>query len=148
MKYFLKSYEELTKNELYKILQLRIEIFVIEQNCPYQDADGKDKACYHLMGCDDDGNIHTYTRLVPEGVSYKGYTAIGRVITSKAVRGKGAGVALMIKSMEEIKRLWPGFSVKLSAQSHLQKFYGKFGFESVGEEYLEDGIPHIAMVAK
>ena len=145
--YTIKSFDELSTTELYEILQLRIQVFVIEQNCPYQDADGKDNQSYHLMGRDANGDLQTYTRLVPAGVSYEGYTSIGRVVTSEAVRGQKAGVKLMEVSMEEIIKLWPGLPVKISAQSHLQRFYRKFGFESIGEEYLEDDIPHIAMVS-
>ena len=145
--YTIKSFDELSTTELYEILQLRIQVFVIEQNCSYQDADGKDNQSYHLMGRDANGDLQTYTRLVPAGVSYEGYTSIGRVVTSEAVRGQKAGVKLMEVSMEEIIKLWPGLPVKISAQSHLQRFYRKFGFESIGEEYLEDDIPHIAMVS-
>jgi len=145
--YTVLPYYELSLDQLYEIIKLRIEVFVIEQDCLYQDADDKDQQSLHVMGRDAEGLLQTYTRLVPDGVSYKGYTSIGRVITSDAVRGQRAGIKLMEVSMIEIKKQWPDMPVKISAQSHLQKFYNKFGFVSTGEEYLEDGIPHTAMIA-
>ena len=146
IEYSTLPYHKLTLDQLYEIIKLRIEVFVIEQNCPYQDADGKDQQSLHVMGRDTDGILQTYARLVPDSVSYNGYTSIGRVITSNAVRGQKAGVKLMEVSMKEIKNQWPDLPVKISAQSHLERFYNKFGFESTGEEYLEDGIPHTAMI--
>lgn len=144
--YSLYFYRELTLDQLYDVLQLRQDVFVVEQDCPYLDADGKDQLSYHLLGYDTDRTLQAYTRMVPLGISYDNYVSIGRVITSKAVRGIGEGTRLMEQSMAAARQLWPELPIKISAQSHLAKFYGGFGFVPTGEEYLEDGIPHVGMV--
>lgn len=144
--YTCKPYTELTLDELYEILRARQEVFIVEQNCPYQDADGKDKYAHHLMGRSDDGALHCYTRLLPPGVSYEGYCSIGRVISSLRVRGQGQGKKLMEESISRISKLYPGVSVKIGAQAYLKRFYESFGFVDMGEPYLEDGIPHLIMV--
>lgn len=143
----LKSWGELSKDEFYKIAALRIEVFVIEQDCPYQDLDGKDQVCFHFWCENEVGEVLAYVRIVPPGVSYV-YPAIGRVITSMNHRKEGLGVALMEKSMVETKKLYPNQKIKISAQQYLIKFYQKFGFETTGEGYLEDDIPHIAMITQ
>jgi ElaA protein len=158
MKFTCKKFENLSVYELYNIMALRAEVFVVEQNCPYQDADGKDLDGWHLMGHNTDlsprvlgvgeGVLVAYTRLLPKGVSYENYASIGRVVNSPKVRGTGAGKILMEKSIEEMKRLFPNDAVKIGAQSYLLKFYESLGFESTGEEYLEDNIPHTSMVLK
>jgi ElaA protein len=158
MKFTCKKFENLSVYELYNIMALRAEVFVVEQNCPYQDADGKDLDGWHLMGHNTDlsprvlgvgeGVLVAYTRLLPKGVSYENYASIGRVVNSPKVRGTGAGKILMEKSIEEMKRLFPNDAVKIGAQSYLLKFYVSLGFESTGEEYLEDNIPHTSMVLK
>lgn len=144
--YICKPYYDLSLDELYEILRARQEVFVVEQNCPYQDADGKDKYAHHLLGRGDDGLLHCYTRLLPPGVSYEGYCSIGRVINSKQVRGMGHGKILMQESISRIHDLYPGIPVKIGAQAYLKRFYEGFGFVDIGEPYLEDGIPHIIMV--
>ena len=142
------SFQELTLDELYAILQLRAEVFVVEQDCVYQDLDGKDQQGHHLLGFDDDGDLVAYTRLLGKGISYSEYPSIGRVITSIKVRRNGAGKILMEKSIAESERLFGESPIKISAQVYLDRFYRNLGFVPMGEEYLEDGIPHISMIRK
>jgi ElaA protein len=132
--------------QLYEILALRAEVFVVEQNCPYQDCDGKDPDSLHLMGRDDAGKLICYTRLLPKGLAYPEYVSIGRVVSSPAVRGAGVGKILMEKSIAHCRLLFGNQPIKIGAQSYLLKFYESFGFQSTGEEYLEDGIPHTKMI--
>jgi ElaA protein len=141
-----KTFDQLTPYELYDILQLRQEVFVVEQNCPYLDADGKDHASLHLMGCDPVGRLCCYTRLLPSGVSYPDYPSIGRVVSTSSVRGSGAGKLLMQQSIAECRRLFGNTPVKIGAQTYLLRFYENLGFRSTGEEYMEDGIPHTKMI--
>ncbi len=140
-----KSFQDLSTNELYAILWLRAKVFVVEQNCPYQDLDGKDQKSYHVLGIADN-MISAYTRVIPKGVSYQNYSSIGRVVCDPSVRGKGSGKALMQFSIESCKELFPNDPIKISAQSYLRGFYMELGFTQTGEEYLEDNIPHIAMI--
>jgi ElaA protein len=142
--WLLKKFEALTPFELYAILQLRNEVFVVEQNCVFQDADDKDQASWHLMGMQDD-KLVAYTRLVPPGVSYA-EPSIGRVVTSPQVRGTGIGKELMQRSIDECYRLFGEQSIKIGAQYYLKQFYGSLGFAQVSEIYLEDGIEHIYML--
>ena len=127
-------------------MALRQEVFVVEQNCPYLDADGKDPDSWHLMGRDASGKLVCYTRLLPEGLSYPGYVSIGRVVSSPAARGTGAGKTLMRRSIDLCRQLFGNQPIKIGAQSYLLQFYEGFGFCSTGEEYLEDGIPHTKMI--
>lgn len=148
-----KPFADLTVYELYNIMALRQEIFIIEQNCPYLDADGKDLKGWHLMGRqisdeNTEGVLVVYTRLLPKGVSYDDYTSIGRVVSSASVRGSGLGKLLMQRSIEMMEKLYPNEPVKIGAQTYLLKFYESLGFESTGEEYLEDDIPHTSMILK
>ena len=139
-----KHFKDLTNEELYEIFCLRLSVFVVEQNCPYQDADGKDLKCFHLMGRQN-GELIAYTRIVPKNVSYK-EPSIGRVVTSASARRTGAGKILMEKSLEFIKKEFGNVPVRIGAQKYLQKFYESFGFVREGDEYDEDGIPHIIML--
>ena len=125
---------------------LRQEIFVVEQNCPFLDADGKDQAAWHLLARDTEGGLVAYTRLLPKGVSYDGYASIGRVANAQKIRGTGVGKVLMQKSIEWMAQLFPNEPVKIGAQTYLLTFYSSLGFVSTGEEYLEDGIPHTIMI--
>lgn len=147
IKFTCLSFAELSKKQLYDIMVLRQEVFVVEQDCPYLDADGKDANCYHVMGYEGE-ELVAYTRLVPRGISYKNYTSIGRVVNAPRLRGTGIGKKLMALSIEECKKLWEDLPIKISAQCYLLKWYERFGFELVGEEYLEDDIPHHAMILK
>lgn len=139
-------FSELSTFQLYDILALRIEVFCVEQNCPYQDCDGLDLNSWHLMGLDENGRLVCYTRLLPKGVAYEAYASIGRVVSSPSVRGKGYGKILMEKSIDMCYRLFGTGPIKIGAQSYLLEFYQSFGFESNGEHYLEDGIPHTRMI--
>jgi ElaA protein len=139
-------FEDLDLYELYAILALRQEVFCVEQNCPYLDCDGKDFESWHLLGVDELGELACYTRLLPPGVAYESYASIGRVVTSPRSRGTGLGKLLMQKSIEECEALFGKIPIKIGAQSYLLNFYESFGFQSTGEEYLEDGIPHTKMI--
>jgi ElaA protein len=141
-----KHFKALNTTELYQILQLRNEVFIVEQNCAFQDLDDKDFKCYHLMGFDTDSQkVLAYTRIVPEGVSYE-EASIGRVVTSPLARGGGIGKQLMQKSIELLEELYGGVSIRIGAQLYLKKFYESFGFKQVEDIYLEDGIEHILMI--
>ncbi len=139
-------FDQLSTHTLYEILALRQEVFVVEQNCPYQDCDGKDLQSWHLMGHDETGKIICYTRLLPEGLAYPSYTSIGRVVSAPSARGTGMGKILMEESIQRCRQLFGNQAIKIGAQSYLLKFYEGFGFRSTGEEYLEDGIPHTKMI--
>ncbi|MBS7332670.1 MAG: GNAT family N-acetyltransferase [Weeksellaceae bacterium] len=142
-----KLFDELSAKELYQIIQLRNEVFVIEQDCIYQDADGKDMKCGHLWATIND-DIVAYSRIVPKGVSYENEPSIGRVVTSDKVRGMGLGKQLIEYSIQTIENRLFTSSIRISAQLYLKAFYESFGFEQVSEEYLEDDIPHIEMLRK
>ena len=146
MNWILKKFDALTPHELYTILRLRSEVFVVEQNCVFQDMDYKDHQCWHLMGWQDD-LLLAYTRLVPPGLLYE-EASIGRVVTSPAGRGSGIGKTLIEKSIEEVLNLYGKGSIKIGAQLYLKKFYTSFGFEQIGDIYDEDGIDHIKMIRK
>ena len=139
-------FQKLSLEALYSIMALRQEVFMIEQTCYYLDADGRDQVSWHLMGKDSQGKIVAYARLLPPGVPFEGHTSIGRVLTVAAVRKTGAGKALLEKAIAESIRIFGDISLCISAQSYLLRFYRGFGFVEVGEEYLEDGIPHIHMI--
>ncbi|MBC3779498.1 GNAT family N-acetyltransferase [Pseudomonas sp. SWRI99] len=140
-----KHHSDLGKEQLYAILKLRSDVFVVEQKCAYPDLDGQDLEgdTHHLMGWEDD-QLMAYLRLLdPE--SQGGDVVIGRVITAPAGRGKGLGHAMMEQALKQAEKHWPQVPIFLSAQAHLQGYYGRYGFVVAGEEYLEDGIPHIGM---
>ena len=144
IKWQCKSFNELTTEELYKILQLRNEVFVVEQNCPYQDCDNKDLKSHHLTAWKD-GQIVAYCRILPPGVSYPDAASIGRVVTSPFSRGQNLGKQLIAKSLENLYLLFGNVPVIIGAQLYLKKFYESFSFVQQGDIYLEDGIQHIAM---
>jgi ElaA protein len=139
-----KPFDALTSFELYAILRLRSEVFVVEQKCVFLDADNKDQQCLHLMGYID-SELAAYARLAPAGVSYN-YISIGRVITSPSFRNAGAGKALMQQAIEHCNRLFGKQTIKIGAQLYLKKFYESFGFKQTGDVYDEDGIDHIYML--
>ena len=138
-------YQDLSKEDLYGLLKIRQEVFIVEQDCPYLDADGLDQKCYHVMGKKDD-EIVACTRIVPKGISYEKYISIGRVVNIKSIRKLGEGKKLMDYSINVCKELFPGEAIKISAQVYLDRFYQDLGFVPTGENYLEDGIPHQAMI--
>lgn len=141
----LKKMEELSAHELYQILQVRSEVFVVEQNCVYLDADGKDEKGYHFCGWMGQ-DLAAYCRLLPEGVSYSDAASIGRVLTNERYRNIGAGKILMKKAIQITYELFPTSSIKIGAQLYLLKFYSELGFKQISDTYLEDGIPHIEML--
>lgn len=144
IQWILKKFEELSPSQLYAILQLRNEVFVVEQSCVFQDADDKDQDSYHLMGFYNN-KLVAYTRLLPKGLAYE-QASIGRVVTSPAVRRGGAGKELMQKSIEAAYTLFGKQPLKIGAQLYLKKFYESFGFQQISDVYLEDGIEHIYML--
>ncbi|SDB61642.1 ElaA protein [Flavobacteriaceae bacterium MAR_2010_188] len=140
----IKSFEELSIYELYELLRLRTEIFVVEQDCVYQDLDNKDQLGKHVLGYEDD-KLVAYTRIFKSGIYFK-EASIGRVIVKKEFRYFGYGYDIMNASIDAIKDEYDESRIRISAQSYLKKFYGSFGFVAKGKEYLEDGIPHFKMV--
>lgn len=141
-----KHYNQLSIDEFHDLIALRMEVFVVEQDCPYQDLDGKDKDAYHLIAQIDDKIVGTL-RLLKPGSHYD-ELAIGRVVSHYDFRDKKVGHQMMAFAMDYIKNVLKLTSSRLSAQSHLVNFYGKYGFVSTGKEYLEDGIPHTEMLFK
>lgn len=143
MQFKLSTFEQLSNKELYAIMQLRSEVFVVEQNCAYQDLDGKDIDTLHLSAWEND-EIIAYARILKPGLSYK-ESAIGRVVVSPKHRGKGYGIELMNKAINVCLNEFNTNVIIISAQKYLEKFYTDLGFVSEGEGYLEDDIPHIKM---
>lgn len=139
-----KSFEELSSQELYEILKVRSEVFIVEQNCPYQDVDGKDQKSYHFTGWRGDVAV-AYVRIIPPGISYT-EASIGRVLTVMAERKNGTGKILMEKAIELTLQQFGVSEIKIGAQLYLQKFYTSLGFRQTSPQYLEDGIPHIEML--
>ncbi|WP_371185471.1 GNAT family N-acetyltransferase [Thalassotalea maritima] len=142
-----KTFDQLTTNELYDALQLRVDVFVVEQECYYPELDDCDRhpQTHHLMAYQ--GNtLAAYLRILPKGVSYPDHVSIGRVTTKQTFRGQGLGKALMDKALDLCNEHFSGQSIKISAQQYLEAFYQELGFETVSDMYLEDGIPHIAMI--
>tara|TARA_B100001093_G_scaffold400838_1_gene388383 strand:- start:92 stop:541 length:450 start_codon:yes stop_codon:yes gene_type:complete len=144
MKIYIKKFKELTVDETYNILKLRSEVFVVEQNCIYQDLDGKDELAIHLF-YKKKNEIIAYTRIFKKGDYYKENPSIGRVVVSKKERGKEIGKSIMKESILYIKNNYNNKSIELSAQKYLDKFYKELEFYSQGDDYLEDGIPHQRM---
>ena len=139
-----KKFSELSIEELYQILRLRSEVFVVEQNCVYQDLDNKDQISVHIF-IKEKNKIEAYTRIFKPGDYYKN-PSIGRVVVSKKKRGKELGKKIMISSIDYIKENIKSDKIELSAQKYLDKFYKDLGFYKIGEDYLEDGIPHQRMI--
>ena len=145
----LAPYAELTLDELYAVLQLRQRVFILEQSCPFVDADGADDRAWHLMGWMDDAEgrplLGAYARLFAPGAMYA-EASIGRVVTHPDVRRGGMGRALMRQALREVAALAPGAAVRIGAQRYLEHFYAGLGFVAEGDGYVEDGIPHVEMV--
>ena len=138
-------FTDLSTTQLYEILHLRSEVFVVEQSCVYQDLDHKDTqtGVYHLMMLDNH-QLLGYARLLPSGISYE-TPSIGRIIISPTVRNKGLGLILIQEAMDRSFALWPKFEITIGAQSHLSNMYQSLGFKEISEHYLEDGILHVDM---
>ena len=139
-----KKFKDLTTQELYDILQLRSEVFVVEQDCVYQDIDSKDQKALHIIGYKND-RVVAYTRIFKPG-DYFDLASIGRVVVSQKERDNKYGYDIMKASIKAIKDIFNESTIKISAQYYLKQFYSNLEFKQVGVEYLEDGIPHIAMV--
>jgi ElaA protein len=143
LKWVFKKFDDLSAAELYAILKLRNEVFVVEQNCVYQDTDDKDQHSYHLAGWNGK-DLVAYTRIIPPGIAYS-QVSIGRVVTSPKYRKTGIGRILMQESISKVFSQFNCSEIKIGAQVYLTKFYQSLGFVQSGPEYLEDGIPHIEM---
>jgi ElaA protein len=139
----IKAFEALSALELYRIMQLRNAVFVVEQNCVYQDADDKDQKGWHLCGWDG-AVLAAYCRLLPQHVSYTD-ASIGRVITHANYRGFGLGLQMMKLAIPYLLELFHTATIQIGAQQYLEKFYQSLGFATISDPYLEDGIPHILM---
>ena len=139
-------YADLQLDQLYALLRLRAEVFVVEQCCAYQDLDGKDQQAIHLLALTERHQLAGYTRLFPKGVTYEAYASIGRVITAPFARGRGLGRPLIQESVRQLFAHFGPQPIKISAQAHLQAYYQSVGFTGTGPIYDEDGIPHRAMV--
>ena len=146
MKIKVFKYQDLSPDRLYEILKLRSEVFVVEQKCAYQDLDNKDEKALHLVG-EENNKIIAYTRIFKKGDFFK-YSSIGRVLVKKDYRNKNYGRKIMKSSIDRLKKDPKEEKIELSAQKYLLKFYSELGFEKVGEEYLEDNIPHVKMILK
>jgi ElaA protein len=146
MTWTLKLFKDLTPKELYSILQLRNEVFIVEQKCPYQDCDNKDLSAWHLMGTESERLI-AYSRLLAPGISYS-ESSIGRVVSSPSARRTGMGKKLMDESIKQIRSLFHTDIICIGAQLYLKEFYESFEFIQEGDVYLEDDIPHILMLRK
>lgn len=138
-----KSFDELTNRELYAIMQLRIAIFSVEQNCAYQDADGKDFLSFHLCAWHEK-TLVAYCRILPPELSFK-EASIGRVVTAACYRKNGTGTELMHKAIALTVQQFNCQLITIGAQLYLKKFYNSLGFSQISDTYLEDGIPHIEM---
>ena len=137
------SFDELDRDELYDILALRAQVFIVEQNSPYLDPDGVDRQAMHML-YREDGRLLAYQRLIGPGIKYP-ECSIGRIVVHPDLRGRQMGRELVRRGIEHNRSAWPGVDICISAQSHLQDFYGAFGFIGEGELYDEDGIPHRKM---
>ncbi len=144
MNIVIKYFNELTTQELYNILQLRSEVFVVEQNCIYQDIDGKDQKAVHIFFTENNKTI-AYSRIFNEGEYFEN-PSIGRVVVEKEKRGKELGKKVMIEGEKYIKENLTNKNIEISAQKYLKEFYTNLGYKFIGNEYLEDGIPHIRMI--
>ena len=147
MQSVIKTFNNLTINELHDIYQLRVAVFVVEQTCCYHEVDGLDThpETRHLMYWDDT-TLAGYTRILAPDTSYPGYSSIGRIANTMNHRGMGLGQQMVQRSVEACLQYWPDKSIKIGAQAHLQEFYGQFQFKTVTDEYLDDGIPHVGMI--
>ncbi|TWT04157.1 GNAT family N-acetyltransferase [Planococcus sp. CPCC 101016] len=136
-------FEELTARKLYEVLKLRVDVFVVEQNCPYPELDNLDQQSVHLL-CSENDEVLAYARLVPAGIKYN-LPSIGRVIVHESARGRGLAKKLLEQSIEYILEEWQAPAIQLQGQVYLQGFYESFGFQTISDSYDEDGIPHVDM---
>ncbi|MCR8923427.1 GNAT family N-acetyltransferase [Dasania sp. GY-MA-18] len=145
MNWICLPFKQLNTEQLYELIKLRVDVFIVEQDCPYNELDNKDRhpGCYHLLGYKD-GQLAAYSRLLAPGISFD-HVSIGRVVTHPDHRGGGLGQQLIEQAIEQCQQLWPACTIDIGAQLHLSEFYGRFGFKAFSDSYLEDGIPHIDM---
>ncbi|MBR9873000.1 GNAT family N-acetyltransferase [Vibrio sp. J1-1] len=138
-------FTQLTTIQLYELMRLRVDVFVVEQTCPYPELDGKDTldGVYHLLGYQDDALV-ACARLLPAGTTYSN-VSIGRVVTKQTARGGGLGHKLLEEALTQCESLWPKQTIDIGAQEHLIEYYSRHGFDVVSDCYLEDGIPHVDM---
>lgn len=141
------TFDELGVGGLYDVLQLRDEVFVVEQRCAYLEADGLDGASLHLLGRDDAGTLMAYLRIVPPGAA-RGEPAPGRIVVRPEARGNSLGRVMIEKALEKCEKLYPGSSVRIHAQEHMASFYEAFGFEVVGAPHDDCGIMHVEMIRR
>ena len=137
--------DELSAAQQYAIFSTRSEVFVVEQNCVFQEMDGLDLEAVHVIGWAGGNVVAAYLRIVAPGIKFD-EPSLGRVITSKNFRGGGAGKTLIAEGIRQLERIYPGQAIRIGAQAYLEKFYGSFGFKTVTDIYLEDDIPHIDMI--
>ena len=142
----IKSFEEITTSELYEIIKARVDVFVVEQDCPYPDLDDYDQKALHLWA-EQDQKVLAYCRIFNQGIKYT-ETSIGRVLTTEKGRGKNLGKQLIQYAVETIENRFRTSEIRISAQDYLLRFYSGFGFEDTGKKYLEDNIPHTEMFRK
>lgn len=145
IKWTIKHFDELSALEYHHILYLRTEIFVVEQNCPYQEVDHKDLVAYHLYGSNSKNEVIAVTRILPQNVSYK-EVSVGRVTIKKTHRGTGLADKLMNVTFSAVEQLFGKQPIRISAQEYLLNYYSRHGFKAVSETYLEDDIPHVEML--
>lgn len=144
MEWTYKKWQELERDELFDIYKLRVDVFVVEQDCAYPEIDYNDKLVGHLFAYAD-GQLAAYSRLCPPHTVYP-EVSIGRVICHSNFRGQGLGRELVKRAVEQLQKDFPGQKIKAQAQEYLEYFYKSFGFKTISESYLEDGIPHVDMV--
>lgn len=144
MDWKINSFEQLNLEELYALLALRTDVFVVEQSCPYPEVDRRDSACYHLL-VKEKNELIAYLRILPRGQTFE-EASIGRVLVSPSYRGQGLARFIMVKAIEFIEKEWKEEKIKIAAQAYLQDFYVQIGFEVVSDVYLEDDIPHVDML--
>ncbi len=142
-----KRFDELTTSELYQLLRLRQQVFVVEQNCVYLDADGLDLHCFHALAFDRSERLLATARILPNGLHFA-EVSIGRVATSAEARGQGHGRAVVQSALEQVEHRFPDQPIRIAAQRYLEQFYASFGFAVDSKPYLEDGIEHVEMLKR
>jgi len=142
LRWTFRTFQELTVEELFEVLQLRVDVFVVEQQCAYRELDEYDR---HACGYDEAGILIAYARLLPPGLRYSEVN-LGRFVVTAEWRKQGIGHQLLQAALQEISRCWPQTPIRISAQDYLQAFYAHYGFIRVSDAYLEDGIPHVEML--
>lgn len=146
LEWSVKSWEQLSKDDLYQLLALRSEVFVVEQNCVFQDMDFKDQKALHVLGKDANAELKAYSRIFAKDQYYKDFQSVGRIVTEGKSRNSGYGVELLEFSIRACEENFGTDQIKIGAQKYLTNFYEKFGFKEIGEDYMEDGIPHCIMI--